>query len=201
MGGAALRGRRFPARIRSAPEAADQSKRLAARRKPCPFNTDLPSRQRDSLTVVAKKVLNLDRVGIDLHDLVTALDNFALAGDEDVVARLDIDAEVSLRQLTRDTATQLERLGPFGQGNPRPVFATHGVRLAAPPRRVGSKSDHLQFAITDNTATIRCVGFRMGHLEKKLLDNEYFNIAYEAQLNHYNGNTSVEFITTDIQFE
>jgi hypothetical protein len=41
----------------------------------------------------------------------------------------------------------------------------------------------------------------MGGLEKKLIDNEYFNIAYEAQLNHYNGATSVEFIAVDIQFE
>ncbi len=121
--------------------------------------------------------------------------------EEDVVARLDIDALVPLRQFTKETINQLELLGPFGQGNPKPVFATKGVRLIAAPRRVGTKGDHLQFAITDNTATIRCVGFRMGHLEKKLLDNEYFNIAYEAQLNHYNGNTSVEFITTDIQFE
>ncbi len=121
--------------------------------------------------------------------------------EEDVVGKLDIDALVPLRQFTKETVNQLDLLGPFGQGNPKPIFATKGVRLIAAPRRVGTKGDHLQFAITDNTATIRCVGFRMGHLEKKLLDNEYFNIAYEAQLNHYNGNTSVEFIATDIQFE
>ncbi len=121
--------------------------------------------------------------------------------EEDVVGKLDIDALVPLRQFTKETVDQLDLLGPFGQGNPKPIFATKGVRLIAAPRRVGTKGDHLQFAITDNTATIRCVGFRMGHLEKKLLDNEYFNLAYEAQLNHYNGNTSVEFIATDIQFE
>jgi single-stranded-DNA-specific exonuclease len=120
---------------------------------------------------------------------------------EDVVGKLEIDALVPLRQFTGETVTQLELLGPFGQGNPKPIFATKGVRLSAAPRRVGTKGDHLQFAITDNTATIRCVGFRMGHLEKKLLDREYFNLAYEAQLNHYNGNTTVEFIATDIQFE
>ncbi len=121
--------------------------------------------------------------------------------EEDVVARLHIEAEAPLRQFTKETVTQLELLGPFGQGNPKPLFATRGVRLAGAPRRCGARSDHLQFAITDNTATIRCVGFRMGPLEKRLLDNEYFNIAYEAQLNRYNGNTSVEFIATDIQFE
>lgn len=121
--------------------------------------------------------------------------------EEDVVAKLHVDAVVPLRQFTRDVVQQLEMLGPFGEGNPKPVFATKGVRLAAAPRRCGSTNDHLQFAITDNTATIRCVGFRMGGLEKKLIDNEYFNIAYEAQLNRYNGNTTVEFIAVDIQFE
>jgi len=121
--------------------------------------------------------------------------------EEDVVARLDIDAVVPLRQFTRDAVNQLEMLGPYGQGNPRPVFATMGVRLVSAPRRVGAKGDHLQFVITDNTATIRGVGFGMGNLEKRLLDNEFFNIAYEARLNRYNGNTSVEFITIDIQFE
>jgi len=121
--------------------------------------------------------------------------------EEDVVPRLDIDAVLPLRQFTRDAVNQLEMLGPFGQGNPKPVFATMGVRLLSAPRRVGAKGDHLQFTITDNTGTIRCVGFRMGNLEKKLLDNEFFNIAYEAQLNRYNGNTSVEFIAEDIQFE
>jgi single-stranded-DNA-specific exonuclease len=121
--------------------------------------------------------------------------------DDDTVARLDIDASVSLCQLTRDTAGQLERLGPFGQGNPRPVFATRGVRLAASPRRVGSKNDHLQFAITDSTATVRCVAFRMAHIEKKLLEADAFDIAYEAQLNTYNGNTTVEFIVLDVRFE
>ncbi len=121
--------------------------------------------------------------------------------EEDVVARLHIDAVAPLRTLTKDTVAQLERLGPFGQGNPKPVLAAMGVRLAAAPRRVGAKGDHLQFAITDNTGTIRGVGFGMGNLEKKLLDNEYFNIAFEPQINRYNGNTGVEFITTDIQFE
>jgi single-stranded-DNA-specific exonuclease len=121
--------------------------------------------------------------------------------EQDVVMKLYIDGEVPLRQFTRDAVSQLDMLGPFGQGNPKPIFATKGVRLIAAPRCVGSRNEHLQFAITDNAATIRCVGFRMAHLEKKLIDNEYFNIAYEAQLNRYNGNTSVEFVAVDIQFE
>jgi hypothetical protein len=48
---------------------------------------------------------------------------------------------------------------------------------------------------------VRCIGFRFGKLEKKLLENEFFNVAYQPQLNTYNGNTNVEFVLTDIRFE
>jgi single-stranded-DNA-specific exonuclease len=121
--------------------------------------------------------------------------------DDDIVARMHVDAMTPLRLLSRETVSQLERLGPFGEGNPQPVFVTKGVRLATPPRRVGSKGDHLQFAVTDNTAAIRCVAFRMGHIEKKLLEADSFNIAYEPRINTYNGSQTVQFIITDVQFE
>ncbi len=121
--------------------------------------------------------------------------------EEDVLVSLHIDAMAPLRQFTLESVGQLGLLGPFGQGNPKPIFAAKGVRLAAAPKRIGSKGDHLQFIITDNTNSVRCVGFRMGHLEKKLLETEYFSVAFEPQINHYNGNSSVEFIAADLQFE
>ena len=121
--------------------------------------------------------------------------------ENDVAAKLQIDAEVPLETFRMETVSELQLLGPFGQGNPEPVFATKGVRLASPPRRVGAGREHLQLAITDNTAAIRCIGFRFGRLEKKLLESEFFNVAYQPQINTYNGNSSVEFVLTDIQFD
>jgi single-stranded-DNA-specific exonuclease len=122
--------------------------------------------------------------------------------EDDVVTKLYIDAVASLGESANmQIVSELRMLGPFGQGNPEPVFATKGVRLASPPRRVGSAGEHLQLTITDNSTVVRCIGFRFGRLEKKLLDNEFFNVAYQPQLNTYNGNTNVEFVLTDIQFE
>jgi single-stranded-DNA-specific exonuclease len=121
--------------------------------------------------------------------------------ENDVAAKLHIDAQVPLDTFRMETVSELQLLGPFGQGNPEPTFATKGVRLASPPRRVGSGREHLQLAITDNTAAIRCIGFRFGNLEKKLLESEFFNVAYQPQINTYNGNSSVEFVLTDVQFE
>jgi len=121
--------------------------------------------------------------------------------ENDAAVKLHIDATTTLGELRRETVDELQLLGPFGQGNPEPVFATKGVRLASPPKKVGAGRDHLQLVITDNTATMRGIGFRFGKLEKKLLESEYFNVAYQPQINTYNGSSNVEFVLTDIQFE
>jgi single-stranded-DNA-specific exonuclease len=119
----------------------------------------------------------------------------------DMAFKLHIDAVVPLSQFRPETVSELQMLGPFGEGNPEPVFATKGLRLASPPKRVGIGGEHLQLIVTDNTATMRCIGFGFGRLEKKMLEHEFFNAAYQPQFNTYNGNTNVELVLADIQFE
>jgi single-stranded-DNA-specific exonuclease len=145
------------------------------------------------LTVAAE---NVEQFAADFEDY--ARQNLT---DDDGVAKLHIDAPATLGQLSKDVVGQLRMLGPFGPGNPKPLFATKGVRLACPPRKVGAGGNHLQLAITDNTTTVRCIGFRMGKLEKKLLERDFFNVAYQPQINTYNGSSNVEFVLADVQFE
>jgi single-stranded-DNA-specific exonuclease len=120
---------------------------------------------------------------------------------ETLIDALDIDAACTIADLSQAAVRELALLEPTGQGNPRPLFATHGVRRIAPPRRVGAKGDHLQIAITDNTASVRCIAFNMGRLEKKILEADTFHVAYEPQINTWNGNSTVQFNITDIQFD
>jgi len=121
--------------------------------------------------------------------------------EETLVSRLEIDAVCQIGCFNNRIIEQLRLLEPFGNGNARPVFATKGARLISPPKRVGVKGEHLQLAITDNTGSVRCIGFRMGRLEKKLLEADFFNVAYEPQINTYNGSSNIQFVLADIQFE
>ena len=121
--------------------------------------------------------------------------------DRVLSSSLSIDAEASIRDFSEQLMRELSALEPFGQGNPRPVFATRGVRLISPPRRCGARSDHLQLSIQDDTGAVRCIGFGMGPLEKKLVESESFHVAYEPQYNTWNGSTQLQFVLSDIQFE
>jgi single-stranded-DNA-specific exonuclease len=114
---------------------------------------------------------------------------------------LDIEAQVSIRDFNDSLMRQLQLMEPFGQGNFRPIFATRGVRRIGPPRRVGAKNEHLQVAISDGTASVRCIGFNMGQLEKKIIESDSFDVAYEPQINTFNGTSSLQFVLSDIRFE
>jgi single-stranded-DNA-specific exonuclease len=114
---------------------------------------------------------------------------------------LDIDAETRIADFSQRLMKELNFLEPFGQGNPKPVFAARGVKLIAPPRKVGARSDHLQLSIADASGAVRCIGFGMGNLEKKLLESDTFSVAFEPQYNTFNGRTDLQFVLSDIQFE
>ncbi len=89
-----------------------------------------------------------------------ALNDLAAAGAVDRAApTLLIDADVRLRDVTADLVTELERLGPFGEGNPEPVLAVRGVR--ALNRRVIGDGRHLRLDVSDGTAVIEAIGFAM----------------------------------------
>jgi len=114
---------------------------------------------------------------------------------------LDIDAEARIADFGERIMKELSSLEPFGQGNPKPVFAARGVKLIAPPRRVGTRNDHLQLSIADSSGAVRCIGFGMGALEKKLLETDVFSVAFEPQYNTFNGRKNLQFVLSDVQFE
>ena len=77
----------------------------------------------------------------NVDELRTRLDQFArarltLADFEPV---LDVDAELSLADVTPELFRTLEMLEPYGMENPEPVFAARAVHLAAPPRILKEK--------------------------------------------------------------
>ena len=63
--------------------------------------------------------------------------------------RTDYDADVAMGELDGEFFAVLDRLGPFGNGNPEPMVQVSGVSIVARPRLFGANADHLKAAITD----------------------------------------------------
>jgi single-stranded-DNA-specific exonuclease len=120
--------------------------------------------------------------------------------EEMLIPEIKIDAVAELRQITLGLLGDLARLGPFGMGNRRPLFACRRVAVVSPPRRVGKASQHLQMQVRQADQCLKCIAFGMGDFADKLSPGTLIDIAAEPSLNEYNGRTSVQLEVKDIQF-
>jgi single-stranded-DNA-specific exonuclease len=84
----------------------------------------------------------------NLPELRTRLDDYARASLTlaDFEPAINFDAELALDQVTPEFFNLLQRLEPFGVGNPQPVFAARSVRLMSSPRVMKEKHVKLKLA-------------------------------------------------------
>ncbi|MEF2670791.1 single-stranded-DNA-specific exonuclease RecJ, partial [Adlercreutzia sp.] len=70
----------------------------------------------------------------------------------------EVDALVSLDELTLESVALVERLAPFGQENPQPTFLARNVTLVN-TRAVGQTKDHFACTLTNGRASVAGIMF------------------------------------------
>ncbi len=65
------------------------------------------------------------------------------------VGQLLIDADLPLTQINLDLVDNLERLAPFGPGNPPLTFVARGVKLRGEPVEIGHGQEHRRMQVFD----------------------------------------------------
>jgi len=96
-------------------------------------------------------------------------------------------------------AKKLEMLAPFGEGNELPVFSMQNLKITA-VQSMGADKKHLRLRLSDASGTFNAVGFGMGELEEKLSCGMIVNIAFNMNINTYQGNENLQLILKDIKF-
>lgn len=110
---------------------------------------------------------------------------------------LRIDAEASLHQLTIETMNQIEKMAPFGQGNPVPVLCSSEVELIE-PKIMGSGERHLSVQVKQDSFTFRAVAFGKADWLTSLQENVgSVDVAYRPVINEFRGYKRVELQLID----
>ena len=108
-----------------------------------------------------------------------------------------IDAEAALHQLTLETMAQIEKMAPFGQGNPVPVLCTCDVELID-PKPMGGGDRHLSVQVKQDRNTMRAVAFGKSDWIPQLLEHQgTVDIAYRPVINEFRGYRKVELQLVD----
>ncbi len=112
---------------------------------------------------------------------------------------LQLEAEASLKMITEPLVHEMQKLGPFGHGNRKPLLACRNLTLAAEPRKVGKTGDHLQLYLRQDGVHIKAIAFNHGAVASQLKAGTTVDLAVEPCLNEYNGRTTVELQVKDFQ--
>jgi len=80
----------------------------------------------------------------------------------DCTPLLPIDAEVRLQEIDDSLLQFIERLEPFGEGNPQPLLLARGVEIAGAPTLVGREQQHLRLTFRQGDMLLPSIGFAMG---------------------------------------
>jgi single-stranded-DNA-specific exonuclease len=116
---------------------------------------------------------------------------------EDLIPKLKIDMQLPLSHVSLTLVREIEKLSPFGEGNPEPLFLTSSLKLLG-MKRVG-KDKHLKLRLSDGRINIDAIGFRMGHIHDRLKLNDNYHIVYKLTTEEWDGFELVQFNLVDIK--
>lgn len=131
--------------------------------------------------------IEADRIPEFRRRLIRAVE--ATVGEAELRPHLHLDAYVELSDLTLELVEDLERLAPFGPGNPGLTLASRRLRLIS-QRPVGRDGDHLLIVVEDEAGTARKVIWWQG--VGWPAPEGLFDLAYVVRATSYQGQREVQ---------
>jgi single-stranded-DNA-specific exonuclease len=112
---------------------------------------------------------------------------------EDLRPRVQLDMELPFRFLSKELVEEIALLEPFGNGNPRPLFACRNVRIQW-KKAMGAQGQYARLLLTDPWGcSVEAVLFRQA---EPLLETEAreLTIAYYPDVNRFRGQEKIQII-------
>lgn len=113
-----------------------------------------------------------------------------------IVPIIEIDKQISLKDIDSNIVKQLDLLEPFGEANRRPVFVYKNLKIDS--IRALSDGKHLKMTLKDGNTIVNAIGFNMGQLSKEYMIGDRIDVVGTLEINAYNGREMVQINVKDI---
>ena len=110
----------------------------------------------------------------------------------------DYDMELPMKGLSPQTLAQINQVGPFGTGDPQPIFSISDPTIAH-FFKMGKDKNHVKFTVNKQGGNLAVVGFNKGFLNNNLLPF-ISKIFVQLSLNTYRKQISLQGIMTGLAF-
>ncbi len=116
---------------------------------------------------------------------------------EDLEPTLRVDGEISLGELDWDLYQALERLAPFGCGNPTPVLAARRLNLVTSPRVLREK--HLKLKVAQGSKSFDALAWRWADKGLALRSGQMLDLAFTLDQNVFQDIATLQLVVKDIR--
>jgi len=135
-----------------------------------------------------------------LVDLRARLSSVITVDPSNMIPVTEVDACVSLREMTLEQVMQLAQLEPFGERNPAPLFATTDAEVIGDPRGLGANGQHVAFHLRQHGAVRRAIAFGAGErYGRDLQRGQRVSLVYAPQISTWRGERHVELRVRDLE--
>ena len=132
----------------------------------------------------------------DLREKMNQIACDTLCAD-DLIPSLSIDCEIALGDVNMDLVNLVNKLEPYGEGNPEPIFCSRAVTVKSPP--VVFARGTLKFWVTDGINVFSAVGFGMESYRSIVKQGKKVDLAYKVSIDDWNKKPTVQLELKDIK--
>ncbi len=115
--------------------------------------------------------------------------------------RLTLDAEVPLSAITHGLLKDIDKLEPYGAGNPKPKFLAANLQVEG-ARKIGTGDvqRHMDFKVRQGETVLRAVAWNMAdRLEELLSAGGVCCLAFSPKINEWRGQRNIELQVIDLK--
>lgn len=134
-----------------------------------------------------------------LQELGARLRDYAeqTISEEALIPILPIETEVSINEIGEELLNQVEKLEPFGKGNPMPIFLSRDVPLRAAPYVI--KKSHLKLLVGPSQSPFEAIWWRHAEIASQICQGSRLDIAYRLGWNSYRGVKKIQLTIEDLR--
>jgi len=119
-------------------------------------------------------------------------------GADLIAPSIQIDCDTTLEELSPRAVRDIQRIGPFGRGNPAPSLRVRGVTAARGAEPLGAGGKHMAMWVRQGTKETRVVGWGMGEHVARIAPGTRLDLVIEPRISTWNGSARVEPTIRDL---
>lgn len=124
-------------------------------------------------------------------------DSAQFTADIESLPILKVDLKLSINEVSLAFIEEVNRLGPFGMSNPKPLFEFEDVTLSN-IRAIGANRDHVKMELTDDGHRLDGVGFSMQEQCQYLQANDQISLVGALSINEWNNQKNSQLLLEDV---